>query len=383
MKITHKLLTLIAALAVMAPGQTQVDLRTQSRSIDFSSAPSTKPFTSGPTLPATCGVGQMFFVTSAIGGQNMYGCSAANTWTLQSGGPTSPTTVEDDGTIVGTRGILNLAAGPGLQLAVSDTGSAILAQSLLDTAVAQTIAGDQAGGNLLCVSNSTANPGVAYSCAMTPTLTAYTVGMVLRWQPDVTVVGLTTTLDVDTLGATPVFKADGTTSPGNSDVIAGQLYELWYDGTSFRLMSGAGSGSGGTQGPAGPPGPAAVHALGFSIGQPGGAPIGGSAVSPTLPIPFGCTIGNPSGSKYSVSLGTGDAGTVTVVFWKAAGGTAIPTSGNSISTAGLSISSGTQTQSSTFSDFTTRTVNQNDAMVMAVSALSGSVTSVTAVLPCQ
>ncbi len=79
MKLTVHTLSILTAVAGIAAGQTQVDLRTQSKSIDFSAAPSTKPFSSGSSLPAACSVGQMYFVTTAIGGQNMYGCSATNT----------------------------------------------------------------------------------------------------------------------------------------------------------------------------------------------------------------------------------------------------------------------------------------------------------------
>lgn len=49
----------------------------------------------GASLPATCAVGDTAFKTGVTDGQNMYGCTAANTWTLQAGGgasgPTGPT----------------------------------------------------------------------------------------------------------------------------------------------------------------------------------------------------------------------------------------------------------------------------------------------------
>lgn len=43
----------------------------------------------GTALPATCTVGQVFFDTDATAGQNVFGCTATNTWTLQSGGATN------------------------------------------------------------------------------------------------------------------------------------------------------------------------------------------------------------------------------------------------------------------------------------------------------
>lgn len=65
--------------------QTQLDLRTQAKQVDFSAASRTKPFKTGITLPVTCSTGEAFFKTDAPAGQNLYGCTATNTWTLQSG----------------------------------------------------------------------------------------------------------------------------------------------------------------------------------------------------------------------------------------------------------------------------------------------------------
>ncbi|HXR78918.1 MAG TPA: hypothetical protein VN737_23285 [Bryobacteraceae bacterium] len=73
-------------LAGCAFGQTQLDLRTQSKSVDFSSSPSTRPVQVGTTLPASCQTGQLFFKSDATAGLNLYGCTATNAWTVQSGG---------------------------------------------------------------------------------------------------------------------------------------------------------------------------------------------------------------------------------------------------------------------------------------------------------
>jgi len=69
----------------MCQAQTRVDLRTQSKSVDFSAASSTKPSQTGTSLPATCTAGQTFLNTSAQPGQNWYVCTAANVWTVQGG----------------------------------------------------------------------------------------------------------------------------------------------------------------------------------------------------------------------------------------------------------------------------------------------------------
>jgi len=80
---------LVWALSAGVTGaQTLVDLRTQSKSVDFSGANTTKPFKSGTALPATCGLGEAFFKSNAPAGSNWYACTATNSWTLQSGAPT-------------------------------------------------------------------------------------------------------------------------------------------------------------------------------------------------------------------------------------------------------------------------------------------------------
>ena len=76
---------LVPVLLASLAAQTQVDLKTQSKSVDFSNANATKPFKSGTVLPATCTVGDAFFKTNAAAGANYFACTATNAWTLQSG----------------------------------------------------------------------------------------------------------------------------------------------------------------------------------------------------------------------------------------------------------------------------------------------------------
>jgi hypothetical protein len=81
-----KILLLLATFggAGALQGQlTQIDLRLQSRNVDFSAASSTKPFQSGTGLPSTCGLGAMYYRLDAPAGMNVYGCTATNSWTLE------------------------------------------------------------------------------------------------------------------------------------------------------------------------------------------------------------------------------------------------------------------------------------------------------------
>ncbi len=79
----HLALTLISTLALW--GQSKIDLRTQTKSVDFSGASATKPAKMGATLPATCGQGEFFFLSSAPAGQNVFGCASSNTWSQEGG----------------------------------------------------------------------------------------------------------------------------------------------------------------------------------------------------------------------------------------------------------------------------------------------------------
>lgn len=77
---------MLLAVALPAAARTLVDLRTQAKRIDFTAATSTKPLQTGTVLPAACGIGAMFYKSDAPAGQNLYGCTALNTWTQMSGG---------------------------------------------------------------------------------------------------------------------------------------------------------------------------------------------------------------------------------------------------------------------------------------------------------
>jgi len=213
-------------------------LTTQSNAVtagtqDFSNAAHTLPMKAGMTamLPAQCATGETYFATDAPTGANVYGCSQPNSWTAQGN-----ISVETEGAMVGTRNMANFIAGVGVLNTVSDNGEQINIQSALDTAVVQTQTGEQSGGALYCASSGGSSS--QYTCAMTPTLAAYTPGMVLHWQPDVAATGGQITLNVDTLGAAPVTLADGATNPPAGTIQAGQLYVIWYDGSVFRIGSG-------------------------------------------------------------------------------------------------------------------------------------------------
>ena len=79
-------LLLIIFAANAAKSQTQIDLRTQSKSVDFSQALATSPVQTGTALPGVCAVGAMYFLTTAPAGANLYACTAINSWIVETGG---------------------------------------------------------------------------------------------------------------------------------------------------------------------------------------------------------------------------------------------------------------------------------------------------------
>ena len=80
---------LIIVLAAAASGQTQVDLRTQAKAVNFTGAAATLPLKTGTTLPSSCQPAELFFKTNASAGSNIYGCTSNNTWTVESGAGSS------------------------------------------------------------------------------------------------------------------------------------------------------------------------------------------------------------------------------------------------------------------------------------------------------
>ena len=85
----------LASLGLMSlpilHSQTLVDLKNQTKTVDFTAASTTKPMKSGSVLPATCSTAEMFFLTTAAPGANVYACVSANTWDLETGGGSNTT----------------------------------------------------------------------------------------------------------------------------------------------------------------------------------------------------------------------------------------------------------------------------------------------------
>lgn len=75
-------ITILISVSVPSSGQQVIN---GSRSLlgnwDASGAATTKPLKAGTAIPASCGVGEMFFKTDAAAGANIYLCTGPNAWT--------------------------------------------------------------------------------------------------------------------------------------------------------------------------------------------------------------------------------------------------------------------------------------------------------------
>ena len=94
----------------------------------------------------------------------------------------------------------------------------------------------------------------------------------------------------------------------------------------------------------------------------GGSAITTGKIKGFFTVPYAGTI-----SGYNITV---DSGTVTIKTWKIATGTAKPTSANSISTSGVSLSSGSAVRSSTVTDFTSTTVSVGDIFAFNIEAVA-------------
>jgi len=106
-----------------------------------------------------------------------------------------------------------------------------------------------------------------------------------------------------------------------------------------------------------------TKALGWAFGDLAtGAALTTSEIG-YITVPFACTI-----TGFHIMA---DAGTVTIKTARVNGGTALPTIGsNSISTSGVSLSSGTKVDSTTLTDFTSTAIAANDTLGFFITAVA-------------
>jgi hypothetical protein len=285
---------LVLAGAIVLAGQTLIDLKTQTKRVDFSGAQSTKPVRTGSALPPVCGVGEMYLQLRGVVGSSLYICVATNIWVPQSALPegvaggllvnrgdgtydwqklSGDVTGGLEATVTGLQGrpvsdtlpsngdtltwdsstsewIAKASSG---SVAVQVDGAASGARSTHNylTGMGMTIAAADTGSAIqlqhaadTAVMQTRANAqsgsdsvvtltsasGSTFIGHMTPTIVQYTGGMVVQFRPNQGCSG-NPVLDIDTLGVRGMYEADGV-SPLMCE--ADQQYAIWYDAGSSR-----------------------------------------------------------------------------------------------------------------------------------------------------
>jgi hypothetical protein len=351
-------------------------------------------FASGQTFPGTGTVSSVGSGAGLTGGP----ITSSGTLSIATGGVTNAMLANSSLTVTAGSGLSGggaVALGGSTALSVASGGvtNAMLANPSLTVTAGSGLSGGGAvalGGS---TSLSVASGGVTNAMLANPSLTV-AAGTALTGGGSVAL-GSSVTLNVDTtkvptLGASSntfagsisaaSFSGNGANlsslTPGNlSAGTAGiNISGNAATATNATELGGLGAGSFAQLGASGPMAFPVLNsasqlatgtgAIGFTLGDvANSSPLTTSELA-YFTVPRACTI-----SGYDLMI---DTGTITVKFLKVATGTAVPTlASNSISTNGVSISSGTAIHSTTTSDFTTTTVNAFDIMGVAITAVSG------------
>ena len=246
-------------LSLPAAAQTQIDLRTQTKSVDFTAAVSTKPLKTGSVLPATCQVGDMFFNTAATPGANLYGCTAVDNWSIQGGSSESCAYDTVDGTLKcrNAQGVVyatvrTASSGTANQWVdyISPTGVPHTSQPTASAVgavadpgsngvpyrsgpgVAAPATADLLSGPFSC--QDTGSSG-AYACDLAPPITAYHTGTTYWFKANSANTGAAT-INFNSLGPKRIVKPSGQDLAA-ADITSGQWVMLTYGGTTMQMQS--------------------------------------------------------------------------------------------------------------------------------------------------
>jgi hypothetical protein len=118
------------------------------------------------------------------------------------------------------------------------------------------------------------------------------------------------------------------------------------------------------------------HAFQYLFYNSGAALVASTTAVGGFTIPVACTI-----SSWDIDVSPND--TATIKTYKVASGTTHPTSSNSISTSGVSISTGGHVHSTTLTDFTTTSAAAYDVFAFVLTSVGGTATQVTFTLGCN
>jgi hypothetical protein len=215
----HVLLLALVAVSGFSQTATTLNLSTQSRNVDFSNFPFTRPLTQGSNLPSTCQVGQLFFNTAAPVGTNVVSCVSPNTWATVGGGGSSYVLPQASSTTLGgvtVPGVSGLAVSSGGALSVIYGATSNTAVQGNDTRITGAL---QSANSLSDVASvTTALQNLKLTGAAPNTISASTTG---------------NAASATSLQGTGALQILGGTGSAPS-VTAGQL-GMWFDATDLNV----------------------------------------------------------------------------------------------------------------------------------------------------
>jgi hypothetical protein len=171
----------------------------------------------------------------------------------------------------------------------------------------------------------------AYACNLATAIGGYVTGSQYCFKAGTTSPG-GATVNLNSLGPKAIRKYAGgaLVDLEANDIVAGQRVCVIYDGTYMQLPSRGSSTN-------------IMRSFGVTFDHGGSALTASATTARFITAPFACEI-----KSLDILV---DAGTATFKLWRRASGTAIPTSVDSISTSGVSITSGTAAHITDLSDF--------------------------------
>jgi len=322
--------------------QTQINLQTQARDVDFSAAPSTKPAQTGSALPSTCSVGAAFILLSSPAGQNFYICTATGIWSLQTGGSGSGPNV------------LSVSVS-GNSLSV---GAGCSAASPCNVRVGATVFSFTNGMTATLASG----PGSAYIYVASSGFLTVGHNMTVSCSGGCVAQSGITGFPADSYPVAVWTASNTIWSPSGMDARAILGRDLVVAGTGI-----SGTSSGGSTTLSAP-----SQEAGFAVAFRGTDVAAGATLY--LTIPYACTI-----SDWAI---TSD-GTATITLWRVSdGGNELPNDSDTLNTNGFSLTTGTRIHSTTLTDLSSTSIFAFDTFGINLFAVGGSASHVEFYLGC-
>jgi hypothetical protein len=331
---------LVVMAAKMTFAQTQINLQSQARDVDFSAAPSTKPAQTGTVVPAACSTGSVFVSLSNPPGQNVYVCTGPDVWSLQTG--TAPNFLE--------------VSASGATLSI---GAKCTALSPCNVRVGSTVSAFTNGMTAI-ISNGS---GTAYVYVSSAGLLTVGHTMAVACSGGCVAQAGITGFPTDSYPIAVWTATNGIWSQSGVDTRATLGRDLVTAGPG---LTGSLSGTATTLSLPPQEGGFAVAFRGTDVAL---------GITLFLTVPYACTM-----TDWAI---TSD-GIATIMLWRVPdGGTELPKSGDAIGTNGFSLTSGTRKHSSTLTDLSSTSIFAFDTIGVNLLAVAGGASHVEFYLGCS